>query len=61
MITLSGHRFVGASQAGETRDKRPKRVKHAIKQSDRPFAACTAGVQMAYRMRFDGKNLSTGY
>jgi hypothetical protein len=30
MITLSGQRFVGASQAGETRGERSKRVNHAV-------------------------------
>jgi hypothetical protein len=32
MITLSGQRFVGVSQADETRGERSKRVNHAIKQ-----------------------------
>jgi hypothetical protein len=32
MITLSGQRFVGVSQADETRGERPKRVNQAIKQ-----------------------------
>jgi hypothetical protein len=37
MIALGGKRFVGASQADETRGERSKRVNHAIKQEDRAF------------------------
>jgi hypothetical protein len=32
MITLSGQRFVGVSQADETRGEHSTRVNHAIKQ-----------------------------
>jgi hypothetical protein len=46
MIALSGQRFVGASQAGETRGERSKRVNHAIKQRERAFAACTGRLHM---------------
>jgi hypothetical protein len=35
MIALGGQRFVGVSQADETRRERSKRVNHAIKQEDR--------------------------
>jgi hypothetical protein len=34
MITLSGQRFVGVSQADETRAERSKRANHAIKQGE---------------------------
>jgi hypothetical protein len=33
MIALSGQRFVGVSQADETRGERWERVNHAIKQN----------------------------
>jgi hypothetical protein len=48
MIALRGQRFVGVSQADETRGERPssagravrtKRVNHAIKQEDRAFSS----------------------
>jgi hypothetical protein len=53
MIALSGQRFVGASQAGETRGERSsskgravrtKRVNHAIKHRVRAFAGCTVSL-----------------
>jgi hypothetical protein len=44
MITLGGQRFVGVSQANETRGERPKRVNHAIKQKDRAFTGCTVSL-----------------
>jgi hypothetical protein len=46
MITLSGQRFVGVSQADETRGKRSKRVNHAIKQRVRAFSGCTVSLKM---------------
>jgi hypothetical protein len=55
MITLSGQRFVGVSQADETisersssagRAVRTKRVNHTIKQKDRAFTGCTVSLQM---------------
>jgi hypothetical protein len=41
MITVSGQRFVGVSQADEPRGERSRRVNHAIKQRDRAFSTCT--------------------
>jgi hypothetical protein len=46
MITLSGQRFVGVSQADETRGERSKRVNHAIKQKTRAFSGCTVRLKM---------------
>jgi hypothetical protein len=54
MITLSGQRFVGASQAGETRGERSERVNHAIKQGVRPFSACTVRMKMVETRRILG-------
>jgi hypothetical protein len=39
MIALSGQRFVGVSQADETRGERSKRVNLTIKQRVREFSA----------------------
>jgi hypothetical protein len=38
MIALSSQRFVGVSQADETRGERSERVNHAIKHRDRAFS-----------------------
>jgi hypothetical protein len=46
MITLSGQRFVGVSQADETRGERSKRVNHAIKQKAGAFSGCTVRLKM---------------
>jgi hypothetical protein len=46
MITLSGQRFVGVSQADETRGERSNRVDHAIKQSVRVFSGCTDSLKI---------------
>jgi hypothetical protein len=43
MITLSGQRFVGVSQADETRGERSKRVNHAIKQKLEHFQPAQSG------------------
>jgi hypothetical protein len=60
MITLSGQRFVGVSQADETRGKRPssagravrtKRVNHAIKREDRAFSTRTQAIARNVRVR----------
>jgi hypothetical protein len=45
MIALGGQRFVGVSQADETRGERPKRVNHAIKQGPRAFSTCIVRVK----------------
>jgi hypothetical protein len=53
VIALGGQRFVGVSQADETRGERPssagrtvrtKRVNHAIKQEDTAFPTCTQDI-----------------
>jgi hypothetical protein len=46
MIALSGQRFVGGSQADETRGECSKRVNHAIKQRERAFVPGTVRVKM---------------
>jgi hypothetical protein len=60
MIALGGQRFVGVSQADETRGERPssagravrtKRVNHAIKQGDRAFSTCTQDIARNVRVR----------
>jgi hypothetical protein len=60
MITLSGQRFVGVSQADETRGKRSssagravrtKRVNHAIKQGDRALSPCAQDIARNVRVR----------
>jgi hypothetical protein len=46
MIALSGQRFVGASQADETRGERSERVNHAIRQCSRAgVASLVSGVR----------------
>jgi hypothetical protein len=58
MVALGGQRFVGVSQADETRGEHPssagravrtKRVNHAIKQEDRAFSTCTVRVKTLQR------------
>jgi hypothetical protein len=51
MITLSGQRFVGVSQADETRGERSKRVNHAFKQRDTAFSTCTQDIARNVRVR----------
>jgi hypothetical protein len=49
MIALSGQRFVGASQAGETRGERSERVNHAIKHNATRLAAPEPSVRAGTR------------
>jgi hypothetical protein len=51
MIALGGQRFVGVSQADETRGERRQRVNHAIKQRVREFSPCTVRVKMLWSKR----------
>jgi hypothetical protein len=50
MIALGGQRFVGVSQADETRGERPKRVNHAIRQ-EHDRASALSGLWIGRRNR----------